>query len=129
MIFGLTTGGCKKEKSRIPYFPVDFTINLNEPQWFNLVSITGWEYLTGGSKGIVIYRHTLDEFVAFDRHSTYNVGEGCRVEVSDDNITLEDECSDSQWLIIDGSILQGPASVPLQAYNTTFNDPYLRIYN
>lgn len=129
LITCLVFPSCRKDQSRIPFVPVDFTINLNEPQWFNLTSITGWEYVTGGSRGIVIYRHTLDEFVAYDRHSTYNVGEGCRVSVEDDNITLADECSESEWLIIDGSVLQGPATVPLQAYNTTFNDPFLRIYN
>lgn len=129
LIVSLASPGCRKDNNRIPFVPVDFTININEPQWFNLISVTGWEYVTGGSRGIVIYRHTLDEFVAYDRHSTHNVDDGCRVEVADDNITLDDECSDSQWLIIDGSVLSGPATVPLQPYNTTFNDPFLRIYN
>ena len=84
---------------------------------------------TGGSRGLIIYHKSLDEYLCYDRHSPYNVPAGCIVEVMDDNIVIEDPCSDSQWIITDGSVISGPASKPLEGYQTTFIDPILHIYN
>jgi hypothetical protein len=41
-----------------------------------------------GSRGIVVYRYTTDTFVAFDRHSTYDIAAGCQVQVSDDGTSV-----------------------------------------
>jgi hypothetical protein len=120
---------CDKGESQIPYRAVDFEINLNLPAYQDLVVPTGWLYVSGGSRGILIYRHTQDSFVAMDRHATYSVNDNCRVEVLEDNITVEDPCSGSTWLIIDGSVMSGPATFPLQQYSTTWNPPVLRVYN
>lgn len=127
----LVFGSCKKENQQVPLVAVDVTVNLNNPQFLDLTYVSGWEYLTGGSLGIIVYRSSQNEFVAFDRHSPYQPDEQCRVSVSDDNITIIDDpdCSTSSWLIIDGSLISGPAATGLQPYNTSFNDPYLRIYN
>ncbi len=121
--------GCRKNPDQIPYTPVEISINLNEPAFFDLGVVGGYVKIVGGSRGIIIYRTSLDEFVALDRHSTYNVDSNCQVDVEDDGVILSDECSDSQWLIIDGSVLHGPANAPLERYNTTFTNPLLRIYN
>lgn len=120
---------CRKTDNDIPYHPVDITININEPSFFNLTAVSGHETVIGGSMGIVIYRKSFNEFVALERHVPYHVSDNCRVDVLDDDVTLEDPCSGSQWLIIDGSIIKGPASQPLLQYNTSFNNPILRIYN
>lgn len=126
VIFGTK---CRKLENDIPFVPVDISININEPQFFNLTAIGGNESIVGGSLGIVIYRKNFNEFKAFDRHAPYNVSSNCRVHVLDDEVILEDACSGSQWLIIDGSLIKGPAEQPLKEYNTSFNDPILRIYN
>jgi hypothetical protein len=125
----LPQSACNRESTVIPFVPVDITININNPAYFDLSIPAGWVYLTGGSRGILVYRNTMDEFTAYDRHSTYNIDEYCRVSVQDDNVSVKDECSDSQWLIIDGSVMQGPAFIPLQQYNTTYTAPILRIFN
>jgi len=125
----LCHSGCRRESTVIPFVPVDITININNPAYFDLSIPAGWIYITGGSRGIIVYRNTNDQFTAYDRHSTYNIDDNCRVSVLDDNVTIKDECSESQWIIIDGSVMQGPAVIPLQQYNTTFNNPMLRIFN
>jgi len=127
----LSFGSCKKDNQQVPLVAVDVTINLNNPQFLDLTYVSGWEYLTGGSLGLIVYRSSQNEFVAFDRHSPYQPDEVCRVSVSEDNITVLDDpdCSESSWLIIDGSLITGPAATGLQQYNTSYNDPYLRIYN
>jgi len=126
IIFG---ANCRKTENDIPYTPVDITININEPAFFNLTAISGHEAIVGGSMGIIIYRKGFDEFIALERHVPFNVSENCRVDILEDDVTLEDPCSGSQWLILDGSIIQGPAAQPLLQYSTSFNNPFLRIYN
>jgi hypothetical protein len=121
---------CRKDNnSQVPLVAVDITINLNDPQFIDLAVPTGWIYLTGGSMGLIVYRNNDSEFSCYDRHSPYNVEEYCRVSVSDDNITIVDECSDSQWVLIDGQVINGPAEAPLRSYSTNYNPPFLRIYN
>jgi hypothetical protein len=120
---------CRKEAQFIPVVPVNFSIDLTLPAYFDLTVPTGWIYVSGGSRGIIIYRKSESEFIALDRHSTYNVEDNCQVVVSDDNIVIEDPCSDSEWIIIDGSVQSGPASLPLQQYNTQYSPPFLYVYN
>ena len=120
---------CDTVQQDIPYVPVDFDINIDLPAYQPLAVPTGNVLLTGGSKGIVIYRYNNDQFVAIDRHATYDIPEGCAVEVSEDGLFLEDPCSDSQWLIIDGPVINGPATIPLHRYYTSWNSPILRVYN
>lgn len=118
-----------RNRSFVPDVPVNININVNEPAYFNLTVVTGWVYITGGSRGIIVYRKGTNEFVAFERHSTYEPGDACAVVVKEDNIIVEDPCSGSQWLITDGSLVNGPASFPLVQYDTQFADPYLYITN
>ncbi|MFT4678836.1 MAG: hypothetical protein ACI84C_001225 [Flavobacteriales bacterium] len=121
--------GCKKTNDQVPLVPVDFYLNVNEPQSFDLSSVTGWMYVTGGSEGIIIYRNNIDEFSAFDRHAPINIEEECQVKVNDDNITIQDPCSNSRWLIIDGSLIEGPAIQSLESYSAVFVDPILHVFN
>ncbi len=67
--------------------------------------------------------------MAYDRHSTYKVDDACRVEVDEDGVLISDPCSESQWVITDGSVVNGPAVQPLQQYNTSWNPPTLRVFN
>ncbi|MFK7757835.1 MAG: hypothetical protein AB8B53_12970 [Flavobacteriales bacterium] len=121
--------GCREVDSIVPLVQVDFAINIDEPQFFDLSFPTGWTYLSGGSRGILIYRNNIDQFSAYDRHAPYEVNEGCQVSVIDDGFTIEDPCSESTWIIIDGSVLSGPADQPLKQYNTQFLGNILRVFN
>lgn len=126
----LSCHSCKdKGNYNVPYVPVNITINVNQPDFFNLTVPTGWVYITGGSRGIIVYRKSDTEFVAIERHSTYLPEDQCAVTVLSDGVLLDDPCSDSQWLIMDGTLVNGPASTPLVTYDTMFNAPYLTIVN
>ena len=53
-----------------------------------------------------------------------------KVAVDSTEITARDTaCCGSAFLIIDGSVTQGPSALGLQQYNTTFNGTTLRIFN
>ncbi len=121
--------GCRDQESIVPLVQVDFSINIDEPAFFELNNITGWIYVSGGSRGILIYRNNLDQFSAYDRHAPFEVNEGCQVSVAADQFTILDPCSESSWIIIDGSVLTGPADQPLKQYNTQLLGNILRVFN
>jgi hypothetical protein len=126
----ILTSGCRdRNTNRIPDVQVNIAINIYQPDFFNLTVPSGWVYITGGSRGIIVYRKSTNEFVALERHSPYQPEDNCAVMVDEDNVLVSDPCSDSQWLITDGTIVQGPSAFALETYNTTFSDPILYITN
>ncbi len=129
-LFFLTN--CIKDNSTsIPYVPVNIIIYASDPSFINLNPIGGWIYCNGGSRGLLIFRKSPDEFLAFDRHCTYQPEKPCgRVNVDPSNTFIGiDTCCSSKFLLIDGSVNQGPATLPLKRYNTSFDGNKLSIYN
>ena len=129
LIVMMTCIKCTKNDDSIPLTTVDVTVNIIQPAYFDLQVVGGWEYLNGGSMGLLVYRQSTDVFKAYDRHSTYRPDDYCRVYVDSTNVFAVDECSDSRFVLTDGSVETGPASIPLKEYTTTFNGSILQIYN
>lgn len=127
----LTSPSCKKHDDKmIPYVQVDFTIDIWSTFYNELNSVGGYVYLTGGFKGILIYRLNMDEFLAYDRCCSYNPPDPCeRIEMEPSGLSMIDSCCGSRFLILDGSPIQGPATKPLRPYMTFFDGRYLRVYN
>ena len=46
-----------------------------------------------------------------------------------DNITLVDTCCGSKFIVVDGSVINGPAGLPLQRYQTYYDGTTLHITN
>lgn len=131
LLFVLTSFGCSKDKnSNIPLVNVNLTIYTNDPA-FNIISVPGgWTYVNGGSRGIIIFRVSNDQFNAYDRHCTYDSSNSCAlVSVDVTNIVGLDDCCGSKFLLNDGSVTNGPASLPLKQYQTSFDGQVLRIFN
>src|SRR5687768_13292985 len=70
---------CGKDRGVIPNVLVDLTVNINNPGYINLTAVGGWMYMNGGSRGIVVYRYSPDEFNAFDRHCPYEPENACGI--------------------------------------------------
>ena len=121
--------GCENEVDNFPQVDVNLNLYINNPEFFNIETPGGWIYLNGGVAGILLYRKNLDEFIAYDRASTYDPVADCAITVDSDNIILKDPCSESEFLITDGSVIQGPASQALKRYNTNFYGNNLSIFN
>jgi nitrite reductase/ring-hydroxylating ferredoxin subunit len=121
---------CDKENQHtVPYTYVDFTINVESTMHIELNAIGGWAYYTGGYRGIIIYRASTDEFMAFDRACPYHPFDpDALVRVFDPPIAVDTLCG-SQFLLLDGSVITGPAKHPLRRYQTYFNYPYLQVTN
>lgn len=122
---------CKKKKnSVIPYFPVNIYIYPSDPNFNKLNTPGGWAYLNGGSRGIIVYRRSNEEFVAYDRHCTYDTENPCgKVSVDASQIMAKDTCCGSEFVLTDGSVVKSPASVPLQSYRVNYNGNELHVFN
>jgi nitrite reductase/ring-hydroxylating ferredoxin subunit len=127
---------CKKENINqqlgIPYVNVDRYILLNDPNSLSLNAVGGFLYLNAGSRGIIVYHRAFEEYVAFDRHCTYNTSDACgKVSLdSTSNVILNCACCASKFSLIDGSVLNGPSLNPLLQYNAQISGPAtLHIYN
>jgi nitrite reductase/ring-hydroxylating ferredoxin subunit len=132
-IFAFASNSCKKDDdSQVPFVAVDITLNLDLPDNLPLLNPGGWLQVTGGSRGIIVYRINLDEFVAFDRHCTFEAEKGCKITVnSESNVTaIDNQCCSSVFSIIDGFPQSGNAKRQLREYSTSFNGTnIIRIFN
>ena len=109
---------------------VDVTIYLNEPSSFQLNTIGGWMYYTGGLKGLIVYRRTQNDFAAYDRECTYDPTASCALlKVESSNTTVADSCCGSRFNIYDGSVAKGPATKSMIQYQTTFDGNQIHIFN
>ena len=130
LVFLLLFTNCKKNDNLVPYVYVNFYVSLSYPQFSSLTSVGGWVYVTGGYKGIVIYRNAIDEFCAYDRACPYKPTDACeRISVEANGITAIDSCCGSRFLLIDGSVVKGPAKISLKTYQTFFSGTTLQVTN
>lgn len=119
---------------------VNITIYPNSTEYIDLNSSGGYAYINANepSRGILVYRVTFDEFKAFERTPTYMPDSCCiwtpekicsKVLVDETGLFVVDTCSGSKWLILDGSVQNGPAKYSLYTYQTNYDGTTLRIYN
>ena len=120
---------CKKDANEIPEVYVDLYLYTTDPAFSPLNATSGYAYVTGGSKGILIFRKSQNEFMAYDRHCSYKVPDGNFVTVDASGLIAEDAACGSKFLITDGSPNQGPALNPLKQYQTAFDGTVLHIFN
>lgn len=122
---------CNKDSnSNIPFVPVNIVMQTTDPQFIGLNAVNSWIYLIGGSRGIIVFKVSNNQFRAFDRHCTFQPQNTCAlVSVETNNISGLDDCCGSRFLITDGSVLNGPAILPLKEYSTSFDGATLRIFN
>jgi len=125
--------GCNKNKNHpVPSIAFDITIDINLPSYNGLIGVGGYTYVNGGSRGIIVYRRSIDEFVAFDRHSPADPDGLCTQPLYpdvDNFLTLIDSCSTARYSMYDGSPIVD-SEFGLRQYQTVYNGSnLLRIYN
>ena len=123
---------CNKNQNRVPYVPIDLYLNITLPSYTNLNVIGGWVYVSGGSKGLIVYRQTAETFMIYDRHCTYDVNAACAAaSVDSTNLAVSCDCDESQYQLYDGAVINGPAIYSLQQYQSIYDGlaNTLHIYN
>ena len=122
--------GCEKDDDTIPGAIVNIVLSTTHADFNDLNAVGGWIYLIGGSRGILVYRVSIEEFMAYDRHCTYTPQESCAlVDVDSSGVIAVDKCCGSKFVLTDGSVVNGPASIPLKQYQTSFDGNLLHIFN
>lgn len=109
---------------------IDFVIYPNTLEYQELNVVGGWMYLTAPlpSYGIIVYKKSYDEFMAYDRKPLIN-NESCPNNRLDVDLSfVVDECNDMRYNILDGFNLNGDGT-HLYWYQTEFDGTALRIYN
>jgi nitrite reductase/ring-hydroxylating ferredoxin subunit len=129
-IFLTSSFNCKDKDEYVPYVWVDFYAYLSDPEFVDLNAIGNYVNVTGGYKGIVLYRKSIDEFVAYDRACAYDPLKECeRVNVDETNLYLICPCCNSKFSILDGSVVNSPATKPLKMYQCTFDGNAIHVFN
>lgn len=129
----LLSSKCNNQNQHpVPFVPVDITIDIQLPSYSNLQGVGGWTYLNGGSRGIIVYRKAIDEFVAFDRHAPSDPEGSCSIALYPDDqnfLQLIDSCNNAVFSLYDGSPVSN-SIFGLRQYATQFNgNNLLRVYN
>ncbi|MGE5423833.1 MAG: hypothetical protein ACM3N9_00635 [Syntrophothermus sp.] len=140
LFFGLTfllflSPACKKETKDpahqdIPVVPVNFAINPNGTEYINLNGVNGWEYLTGGYQGILVFRNSVSEFKAYERSCPYDWNKTTtRLVVDSSGITARCPSCNSKYILLDGTPYEGPSRYSLLQYQTSYDGNLLYIFN
>ena len=133
VIFLMLVSGCsKKEQSNndIPTVPVSFSINPNSTEYIELNVVNGWVALTGGYRGIIVFRKSVSEFMAYERACPYDWQKtNARINVDKSGITALCPVCNSKFVLLDGSPYQGPSPYPLKQYQTSYDGTLLYIFN
>ena len=129
----LLSSKCNNQNQHpVPFVPVDITIDIQLPSYSNLQGVGGWTHLNGGSRGIIVYRKAIDEFVAFDRHAPSDPEGSCPIALYPDDqnfLQLIDSCNNAVFSLYDGSPVSN-SIFGLRQYATQFNgNNLLRVYN
>ncbi len=109
--------GCGKDGSYVPDTYVNYQITVQE---FNIKKASNGVLLVPnvGVAGIMIVQSGAG-YVAFDRCSSVNPENLCKVAPDDTGITATDPCTGAKWLLLDGSPQKAPAVKNLKEYSVS----------
>ena len=115
------------ENSEIPYVYVNFVIY---PNTIDFIPEGGHVTLSGGYKGLIIYRPFSDQFMVFERACPYDpLEDHARVIVEDNGVIAVDSLCGSRFLLTDGSPIKGPAQRALKQYRSRYDGYTLQVSN
>lgn len=120
---------CERE-DRIPYVQVDFVLYLDLPEFQELKTPGNYLYLTGGVRGIIMYCEFTDSYKAYERNCPFEPADANSIlDVDSTGLFLVCRHCESKFMILDGSVINGPTKRPLLQYPTYLNNNVLTISN
>ncbi len=123
---------CKKEtqQNEIPYVKVSIVVDPNSTEYIQLNTVNGWVPLTGGYRGIIVFRKSTTEFAAYERACPYDwENTKAKIEVDSSGLTTVCPACKSKYILLDGTPFSGPSPYPMKQYQTTYDGSLLYIYN
>ncbi|HEX2977400.1 MAG TPA: hypothetical protein VHO68_15810 [Bacteroidales bacterium] len=144
-VIAIAVVSCSKKNDVIPDVTVDFTINLNDPQFVNLNALGGavavnrntnnWGYLSDGYSGSgIIVARGAEEFYAYDRtcpHDYAQNGSVIKVNIDPQGFATAKcpQCGTTYSLISFGTPSSGVGRYPLKNYRTNSDGQFVRVWN
>ena len=124
--------GCSRDNDTVPTVAVDEYLNLNLPEFITLNAINNWVYYNyAGNRGIIVVRTSPTDFLALERTCTFDpsVSSAYVSGIPNDIFCIDSTCM-SKFSLLDGSVVNGPASQPLLRYRTQLlSNNILHIFN
>ena len=128
-LFCLLFFSCQKEEDYIQNVMVDIDLNLTSDESFDLQTVGNYIFITGGVKGIIVYRQGFDSYKTYDRNCSFEPSLSCaRIDSVNSSIAIC-KCCNSKFLLSDGTPFDGPALLPLKKYDNSLLGDVLHIYN
>ena len=141
----ISLGSCNKKNDVIPNTYVNFTLDLNDPEFVNLSAFGGsvtvnsstnnWGAGAAGFDGNgIIICYGVDEFYAYDRtcpHDYVNNSLSIKVNIDPGNSTIAicPKCGTKYGLTVGGTPVTGVGRYPLKNYRTSFQGNYVIVWN
>lgn len=123
---------CRRDNDTVPTVAVDEYLNLNLPEFINLNAVNNWVYYNyAGNRGIIVVRTSPTDFLALERTCTFDpsVNTAYVTGIPNDIFCIDSTCL-SKFSLLDGSVVNGPASQPLLRYRTQLlSNNILHIFN
>ena len=121
---------CNKNEDKLPYATINYSFYLSDPAFFKLNSIEGSAFIENeGINGVLVYRKSLEEIVAYDGNCTYKPEDRCGVQLVENEQSAKDSCCGSVFQLFDGNPISGPASLPLYDYRVLIDNDRVIIIN
>ncbi len=141
--FMVVIASCDDNPDGLPLAPIDITIDPNSTLYQEINTVGGWVYMDEmdgvepPSRGIIVYRASWDEFLAFERTPPFKPDSCCNTSQTVCTRLLVDlyfpfvmdTCTGSKYLILDGTPVEGPSNRPLGRYFTEYNGMLLYIHD
>ena len=141
----LSLGSCNKKNDVIPNTYVNFTLDLNDPEFVNLSAFGGsvtvnsstnnWGAGAAGFDGNgIIICYGVDEFYAYDRtcpHDYVNNSLSIKVNIDPGNSTIAicPKCGTKYGLTVGGTPVSGVGRYPLKNYKTSVQGNDVLVWN
>ncbi|GAB5556809.1 MAG: hypothetical protein SchgKO_10220 [Schleiferiaceae bacterium] len=118
---------CSKnnDEYQIPNVGVEEVLYLNNPSNFDLQVAGGYLSIPAGYRGIIVYRRYatggVNDFAAYEQACPLHFDQDCGKLEVEDGIYLMCPCDSSQWVLFDGSPIQGNNAPAVKFYNVQFD--------
>ncbi|WP_267405937.1 MULTISPECIES: hypothetical protein [unclassified Chryseobacterium] len=111
--------------SCFPSSPINVTLNLNLPAYFNLNQVGGWVYIDeqqSGTRGLILVRASGTTFKAYDRNAPHICPDTNTTLEVKDNISILCPKDNTKWILLTGQPTDGSAtSLPPKTYPVNYD--------
>jgi len=145
LTLAIILGSCNKDNDVIPYNYVNFSIDINDSQFVDLISIGGsitvnkytnniGQGAAGFQENGIIIHAGANEYFAYDRTCPHDYtldGSSIQVNINPDNslFAICPKCSTSYALPAGGNPSSGVGRYPLKNYRTSFDGQNIWVSN